>query len=93
MNATANLSMAGEPWVVITDTPPSLQTFALYGQRNGCIEPHFKDYESAAFELPRSRLRDAQALTCLLMLLAAATVIAISLAVVVVTQGRQTRAH
>ncbi len=87
--ATANLPMAREPWAVITDTPPSLQTFALYGQRFGGIEPHFKDYKSAAFGLPCSRLRDAQALTCLLMLLAAATVIAISLAVVVVTQGRR----
>ena len=82
--ATANVSMAGEPWAVITDTPPSLQTFSLYGQRFGGIEPHFKDYKSAAFGLPCSRLRDAQALTCLLMLLAAATLLAIVLAVVVV---------
>lgn len=87
--ATANVSMAGEPWAVITDTPPSLQTFSLYGQRFGGIEPHFKDYKSAAFGLPCSRLRDAQALTCLLMLLAAATLLAIALAIVVVRQGRR----
>ena len=87
--ATANMSMAGDPWAVITDTSPSLQTFALYGQRFGGIEPHFKDYKSAAFGLTESRLRDVQALTCLLMLLAAATLIANVLAVIVVTQGRR----
>lgn len=87
--ATANVSVAGEPWAVITDTPPSLQTFALYGKRFGGIEPHFKDYKSAAFQVTDSRLRDVQALSCLLMLLAAATVIAIAIAVVVVTQGRR----
>jgi Transposase DDE domain len=85
--ATARLSMAQEAWAVITDTPPSLQTFALYGQRFGGIEPHFKDYKSAAFELSRSRLRDADALSRLLMLLAAATIIAISVALEVIAQG------
>jgi Transposase DDE domain len=87
--ATAHLALAGEPWAVISNLPPSLQTFALYGQRFGGIEPHFKDYKSAAFELIRSHLRDTQALNCLLMLLAAATLIAISLAVVVGAEGRR----
>lgn len=86
--ATANLAMAGESWAVLTDTIPSLQTFELYGQRFGGIEPHFKDYKSAAFDLICSNLRDAQALSCLLMLLAAATLIAISIAVVVTREGR-----
>ncbi len=85
--ATARLSMAQEAWAVITDKPPSVQTFALYGQRFGAIEPHFKDYKSAAFELPRSRIRDADALSRLLMLLAAATIIAISVAIEVMAQG------
>jgi hypothetical protein len=66
-----------------------LQTFAVCGQRFGGIEPHFRDYKSAAFELIHSHLRDAQALNCLLMLLAAATLIAISIAVVVVGEGRR----
>ena len=87
--ATAHLDLAGEAWAVLSDLPPSLQTFALYGQRFGGIEPHFKDYKSAAFDLICSHLRDASALSCLLMLLAAATLIAISIAVVVVTQGRR----
>lgn len=88
--ATAHLALAGEPWAVLSDTPPSLQTFEVYGQRFGGIEPHFKDYKSAAFELTHSHLRDAQALNCLLMLLAAATLIAISIAVVVIAAGRRT---
>ncbi|NJR62835.1 MAG: hypothetical protein HC769_31030 [Cyanobacteria bacterium CRU_2_1] len=51
---------------------------------------NFKDYKSAAFELIRSHLRDASALTCLLMLLAAATLIAIAIAVgVVIHQGQR----
>lgn len=86
--ATANLELAGEPWAVLTDSSLSLQTFELYGQRFGGIEPHFKDYKSAAFDLIGSNLRDAQALSCLLMLLAAATLIAISIALVVTHENR-----
>jgi hypothetical protein len=55
--ATANLAIANEAWAVLSDIPPSLQTFALYGQRFGGIEPHFKDSLSAGFELMRSHLR------------------------------------
>jgi hypothetical protein len=88
--ATAHLELAGEPWAVLSNLPPSLQTFEVYGQRFGGIEPHFKDYKSAAFELNHSHLRDAQALNCLLMLLAAAMLISISIAVGVVAEGRRT---
>lgn len=87
--ATAHLSLAGEAWAVLSNEPASLQTFALYGQRFGGIELHFKDYKSAGFDLIRSHLRDAQALSCLLMLLAAATLIAISIALVVVFEERR----
>ncbi|BAY39619.1 hypothetical protein NIES2111_39950 [Nostoc sp. NIES-2111] len=87
--ATAHLALASEPWAVFSNVPPSLQTFEVYGQRFGGIEPHFKDYKSAAFELIRSHLRDAQALNCLLMLLAAASLIAIAVALVVVHEGRR----
>jgi Transposase DDE domain len=86
--ATAHASVAQEPWAVITGTAPSLQTFSLYGQRFGGIEPHFKDYKSAAFELTRSKIRDAQALSRLLMLLATATIVSISMAIEVIAQGR-----
>jgi hypothetical protein len=69
--ATANLAMAGEAWAVLSDTPPTIQTFAIYGQRFGGIEPHFKDYKSGAFDLIRSHLRGAEALSRLLMLIVA----------------------
>lgn len=86
--ATAHLSLAGEAWAVLSNLPPTLATFELYGQRFGGIEPHFKDYKSAAFDLICSHLRGAAALGCLLMLLAAATLIAIA-AVAVIEQGRR----
>jgi hypothetical protein len=66
-----------------------LQTFVLYGKRFGGIEPHFKDYKSAAFEVLRSHLRDAQALTCLFMLLDSACLIALVLGMMVVRLGQR----
>jgi len=89
--ATTHLVLAGEPWTVLSDVPPSLQTFEVYGQRFGGIEPHFKDYKSAAFELIRSHLQTPRALNCLLMLLASATLIAIALVMGVVAEGRRNR--
>ncbi len=77
--ATAHQGDAKDAGAVLSDRPPSLQTLVLYGQRFGGIEPHFKDYKSAAFEVLHSGLRNAQALTCLLMLLDCATLIAVML--------------
>jgi hypothetical protein len=75
--ATAHWPGAKEPWAVLTRRTPSLQTFAEYGQRFGGIEPHFKDYKSATFDLTRSHIRDPDALNCLLMLIAMAELLAI----------------
>ena len=86
--ATANLDMANGSWAVLSDIPPSLQTFSLYGKRFGGIEPHFKDYKSAAFNVVSSHLRDAQALTCLFMLLATANLIAVILGIMLVRLGQ-----
>ena len=77
--ATAHWSEAQESWAVLTNQPPSLQTFACYGQRFGGIEPHFKDYKSATFEITRSHIRNVEALNCLLMLIATAQLIAIQI--------------
>lgn len=79
--ATATPSGAADEWMVFTDKRASLLVFEDYGKRFGGIEPHFKDYQSAGFELPDSRLRGAQALSTLLMLLATAMLIAISAAI------------
>jgi len=86
---TANLDMANGSWAVLTDMHPSLQTFALYGKRFGGIEPHFKDYKSAAFNVLSSHLRDAQALTCLFMLLATASLLAVILGLMLVRFGQR----
>ena len=87
--ATANLTMAKGSWAVLTAIPPSLQTFALYGKRFGGIEPHFKDYKSGTFDIVSSHLRDAQALTCLFMLLATASLIALILGMMLVRLGQR----
>lgn len=89
--ATAHWPEAKEAWAVLTNLKPSLQTFALYGQRFGGIEPHFKDYKSAAFGLIRSRIRNAHALTCLLMLLATAQLLSTLLGFFVLHQGQRTQ--
>jgi hypothetical protein len=86
--ATAHVPQAKDTWAVLSDATPSLQTFALYGQRFGGIEPHFKDYKSAAFNVLHSGLRDAKVLTRLFMLLDCATLIAIILGMILL-QARQ----
>jgi Transposase DDE domain len=87
--ATANLTMADGSWAVLTAISPSLQTFALYGRRFGGIEPHFKDYKSGAFDIVSSHLRNAKALTCLFVLLATASLIALILGMMLVRLGQR----
>jgi hypothetical protein len=65
---TARVPGTKDTWAVLSNQPPSLQTFALYGKRFGGIEPHFKDYKSAAFGVLQSGLRTAPALSCLFMM-------------------------
>jgi len=88
--ATAHLPTASEPWAVLSSSPVSLKTFELYGQRFGGIEPHFKDYKSSGFELLRSRLRNAQQLTVLVMLLDIAHMIAVIVGLWLVRAGKRT---
>ncbi len=47
-----------EPWAVITDEPPSLQTLWQYALRFR-VEELFLDSKSGVFELEESRLRCA----------------------------------
>ena len=88
---TGHLPNASEPWAVLSSTPPSLQTFALYGKRFGGIEPHFKGYKSAAFNVLASGLRDAQALTCLFMLLDTAYLIALIVGMILFQSGQRSK--
>jgi hypothetical protein len=88
---TAKVPETKDHWAVLSDQPPSLQTLALYGKRFGGIEPHFKDYKSAAFGVLQSGLRNAQALTCLFMLLDCASLIALMLGMMLVLAGARSR--
>jgi Transposase DDE domain len=86
---TASCRGVKEPWAVLTNTPLSLQTFQLYGQRFGGIEPRFKDYKSGTFDLLRSKIRDAQALSTLLMMIEIAELLAVRLGLLMIeTQQR-----
>jgi len=86
---TARLPATKDPWAVLSNQPPSLQTFAVYGKRFGGIEPHFKDYKSAAFGVVQSGLRNPKALTCLFMLLDCASLIALLLGMMLVQAGKR----
>jgi len=89
--ATANVPGAQDTWAVLSSQSASLQTFALYGQRFGGIEHHFKDYKSAALDVLDSGLRDADSLTRLFMLLDCAYLIALVLGIMLVKVGQRTR--
>lgn len=88
---TAKVPETKDSWAVLSDQAPSLQTFALYGKRFGGIEPHFKDYKSAAFGVLQSGLRTPQTLTCLFMLLDCASLIALMLGMMLVQAGKRAR--
>lgn len=89
--ATANVPGAQDTWAVLSRQSVSLQTFALYGQRFGGIEHHFKDYKSAALDILDSGLRDAGVLTRLFMLLDCAYLIALVVGMMLVKAGQRTR--
>ena len=88
---TANCRGVKEPWAVLTDTPLSLQTFQLYGRRFGGIEPHYKDYKSGTFEILRSKIRNAQALSNLLMMVEIAQLLAIRLGLNTIETGSRSQ--
>lgn len=88
---TAKVPETKDAWAVLSDQTPSLQTFALYGKRFGGIEPHFKDYKSAAFGVLQSGLRTPQTLTCLFMLLDCASLIALMLGMMLVQAGERAK--
>lgn len=88
---TASCRGVKEPWAVLTDTPLSLQTFQLYGKRFGGIEPRFKDYKSGTFDILRSKIRDAKALSNLLMMIEIAEVLAIRLGLITMKKGSRSK--
>ena len=73
-----------ERWALITDRPPTLETFAEYGRRFD-IEENFLDDKSAGFQLESSQLDDADALARLCLILAAATLYLVSTGTAITT--------
>jgi hypothetical protein len=72
----ANVKGVKEPWAVITDEEPSLQTLWQYGLRFR-VEELFLDSKSGAFQLEESRIRDCQSLERLYLVVALALLFAI----------------
>ena len=67
--ALARHTSNGEYWYVVSDEPPSLHTVVEYGGRFA-IEDNFLADKSNSFQLERSLVRDANALTRLCLVLA-----------------------
>lgn len=92
--AFAHDKPSGEMWVIVSDEPTTLQTFAQYRLRFD-IEESFLDLKSNGFNLEASRLRDKFALTQLCGVIALTTLFLVLQGVQVVASGkrRQVDAH
>ena len=86
----ANLKGVKEPWAVITDEEPTLQTLWQYGMRFR-IEELFLDSKSGAFELEESKIRQPQALERLYLVVALALLFATAHGMVVQLNGLRQR--
>jgi hypothetical protein len=75
-----------EKWAIVSDRKTGLHTFDEYGLRFD-VEENFLDDKSGGFQLENSLIRDAQALTRLCLVLAAATLYLVSTGVGIVTLG------
>ena len=71
----ANVRGVREPWAVITDEEPSLQTLWQYGLRFR-VEELFLDSKSGVFQLEDSKIRDCKALERLYLIVALALLFA-----------------
>lgn len=91
--ANLNLALGRDPlsrqvWLVATDEPASLQTFREYAQRFQ-IEEELLDEKSNGFQLERSEIRSAQALSWLCFVLAVATLLSTVQGQQVVATGKR----
>ncbi len=86
----ANVKGVKEPWAVITDEEPSLQTLWQYGLRFR-VEELFLDSKSGAFELEESRIRDAKSLERLYLIVALALLFATTQGMAVQLEGLRTQ--
>jgi len=77
-----------ERWYIVSDEPVSLETFQEYGLRFD-IEENFLDDKSNGFQLEDSKIRSAEALERLCMVLAVATLYLVSQGVEVVRKDKR----
>jgi hypothetical protein len=77
-----------EDWVIVTDEPATLQTFAQYRLRFQ-VEESFLDLKSNGFNLEASRLRDKFALSQLCGVIALTTLFLVLQGTQVVAQGKR----
>jgi hypothetical protein len=92
--AFAHDKQSDEDWVIVSDEPTTLQTFAQYRLRFQ-VEEYFLDLKSNGFNLEASRLRDKFALSQLCGVIALTMLFLVLQAVQVVVPGkrRQIDAH
>jgi len=92
--AFAHDKQSGEHWVIVSDEPTTLQTFAQYRLRFQ-VEESFLDIKSNGFNLEASRLRDKVALSQLCGVIALTMLFLVLQGVQAVASGkrRQVDAH
>lgn len=86
--AFAHDQQSGEDWVIVSDEPTTLQTFAQYRLRFQ-VEESFLDLKSNGFNLEASRLRDKFALSQLCGVIALTTLFLVLQGTQVVTSGKR----
>ena len=86
--ALAHVTGTHEHWYILSSQPTTLQTFAQYGLRFD-IEENFLDDKSNGFQLERSLIRDAIALSRLCFVLAVATLFLTLQGTAVVAAGKR----
>ncbi len=86
----ANVKGVKEPWAVITDEEPSLQTLWQYGLRFR-VEELFLDSKSGAFQLEASKIRDSQSLERLYLVVAVALLFATAHGMTIQLNGLRTQ--
>ncbi|NJN56513.1 MAG: transposase [Leptolyngbyaceae cyanobacterium SL_5_9] len=85
--AFAHDKQSNEDWVIVSDQPTNLQTFAQYRLRF-CVEESLLDLKSNGFNLEASRLRDKFALSQLCGVIALTMLFLVLQGVQVVASGK-----
>ena len=79
---------SAEPWYVLSDTPAGMDVFMDYACRFG-IEEGFRDEKSGGFHLEESGIRDEKMLERMILVVATATIVAVSEGLFVIESGKR----